>query len=109
VIGAYGLLAVAVVAEVSATLALREVARSSSWPLWVLVVVGYGLSFALLWLVLRRLPVGPTYAIWAGVGTAGAVIGGIVFFSERLGAVAIVGILVIVIGVAILEVGRAHG
>lgn len=44
----------------------------------VIVVVGYAISFYLLTLVLRSLPVGITYAIWAGMGIfLIAVIGGL--------------------------------
>ena len=70
------LLAIAIASEVAATISLRY-ADGFSRPLpSTIVVLGYALSFWLLSLVLRDIPVGTTYAIWAGAGTAAiAVIG----------------------------------
>ena len=34
------------------------------------MVAGYGISFWMLALVLKELPIGLTYAVWAAVGTA---------------------------------------
>ena len=46
------------------------------------MVAGYGLSFWMLALVLRDLPIGLTYAVWAAVGTALIAAIGIVAFGE---------------------------
>lgn len=64
------------------------------WPTLGFVVSG-GLSFYLLSVAMRSLPVGTAYAIWTGIGTAGAVVLGILFFKEsgdllRIGAVALI-------------------
>ena len=62
------LLGVAIICEVSATLALK-LADGFSRPAPLLVVaIGYGASLLLLSTVLRHLPVGIVYAIWAGCG-----------------------------------------
>ena len=61
-------LVLAIVAEVIATSALKA-SLGFTRPLpSIIVVVGYGLAFYLLSLVLRTLPVGVAYAIWAGLG-----------------------------------------
>ena len=39
-------------------------------------------SFALLTLGLRRLEVGPAYAVWTGIGAAGTVIYGMLYLDE---------------------------
>ena len=46
------------------------------------MVAGYGLSFWMLALVLRDMPIGLTYAVWAAVGTALIAAIGIVAFGE---------------------------
>jgi small multidrug resistance pump len=62
------LLSIAILTEVSATVALRF-ADGFSRPLpSAIVVVGYGISFWMLALVLQRLPVGLTYAVWSAPG-----------------------------------------
>jgi small multidrug resistance pump len=67
------------------------------------VVVGYGLSFYLLALALKQIPLGVAYAIWSGLGTAGAVVAGILLWRESLN-LAGVGILLIIAGVVLLNV-----
>ena len=70
-------LTLAIASEVIATLALKA-SEGFSRPLpAVIVVVGYGISFFLLALVLKHLSVGTTYAIWSAVGTAAIALIGI--------------------------------
>lgn len=74
---AWVLLLSAIGVEVASTAALP---RTDSFrdPLWTgLVLLGYTLSYWLLVMVIRNIPVSVAYAIWSGLGTAGiAVIGG---------------------------------
>lgn len=53
-----------------------------TWPLWLAMVIGYGLSFSFLDLALQTLPMGTAYAIWTGIGAAGGVLTGMLFFGE---------------------------
>lgn len=48
----------------------------------VLTVAAIIASLALLGLAARELPIGTAYAVWSGIGAAGALIFGIVFFGE---------------------------
>ncbi|MDZ7728891.1 MAG: multidrug efflux SMR transporter [Dehalococcoidia bacterium] len=101
------LLVAAIFAEVTGTLALRA-SEGFTKPLpAVIVVIAYAVTFLLLGLVLKWLPVGPVYAIWAGLGTALVAIAGVVLFAERLSLAGIGGIVLIVAGVAILNVTGA--
>lgn len=53
---------------------------------WALgLIVSLGASMLLLIKVTRTLPVGTSYAIWTGIGAAGTVLIGIVFFKEPAG------------------------
>ena len=97
-------LILAIVAEVVATSALKA-SLGFTRPLpSVLVVVGYAIAFYLLSLVLRTLPVGVAYAIWAGLGIVLVTLVGIVVFGEKPDLAAIVGISLIVAGVVMLQV-----
>jgi quaternary ammonium compound-resistance protein SugE len=51
------------------------------WPS-VVTLLSILLSFALLGLSLKSVPFGTAYAIWTGIGAAGAVITGIFLFGE---------------------------
>ena len=64
-----------------------------------LTLVAAGLSFWLLGLALRQLPVGTAYAVWTGIGAVGAAVLGIVFFGESLSIARILCIALIVAGI----------
>ncbi len=61
-------LAIAIVAEVMATSALRASQGFSRLVPATIVVIGYGISFYCLSMTLKTIPVGIVYAIWSGVG-----------------------------------------
>lgn len=68
------------------------------------VVFGYGLSFYALSLTLQTLPLGLTYAIWAGIGTALTAMVGMVIFKESFHLKKLLGLTLIIIGVTLLNV-----
>ena len=88
--------------EVAATAWLK--ASDGLTRLWPVVGVcgGYLISFGLMAYVIQRLPVGPVYAAWAGVGTVGAALVGYAVFGDRLHAAAWLGIALVAIGVFLL-------
>lgn len=106
---AFVLLLLAILTEVIGTLALRASDGLSKLGPAALVVVGYGVSFWLMALALKQIPVGLTYAIWSGLGTALVAIGGVVAFGETMNVMKIASLMVIVAGVAGLSAaGGAH-
>jgi quaternary ammonium compound-resistance protein SugE len=64
-----------------------------------LTIVAAVLSFWLLGLALRQLPVGTAYAVWTGIGAVGAALLGIVLLGESLSVVRIGCIALIVVGI----------
>jgi len=68
-----------------------------------ITLVAAALSFWLLGLALRQLPVGTAYAAWTGIGAVGAAILGIVFFGESLTLARIGCITLIVLGIVGLK------
>jgi quaternary ammonium compound-resistance protein SugE len=67
------------------------------WPS-VLTIAAILLSFALLGLSLKSVPFGTAYAIWTGIGAAGAAIIGIFLFGESTDLARLVCLLLIVAG-----------
>ena len=99
----YLYLAVAIIAEVAATSALKSSQEFTRlWPS-LLVVTGYALAFYMLTLSLRTLPVGIAYAIWAGLGIVLVALIGILVYRETPDWPAIVGMSMIVGGVVIIQ------
>jgi multidrug transporter EmrE-like cation transporter len=97
-------LLIAIVAEVIATSALKP-ADGFTKPLpTAIVFVGYGTAFLFLSLTLRTIPIGVTYAIWAGLGIALITAIGWLVFGERLDPFALLGIGLIVAGVLVINI-----
>ena len=76
----YLYLAVAIIAEVIATSALKASDEFSKLVPSVIVVVGYGVAFYCLSMVLKTIPVGVAYAVWSGLGIVLISIVGLVMF-----------------------------
>ena len=100
---AYLYLAVAIVAEVVATSALKASAEFTKLLPSLIVVIGYGISFYCLALVLRTIPVGITYAIWSGVGIVLVSIIGALIYQQIPDLPALVGMGLIIAGVIVIH------
>ena len=97
------ILLLAIVSEVVGTVALKASEGFARLGPTLLVVVGYVLTFYFLGLALKQVPLGVAYAIWSGLGTAGAVLAGLLLWRESLSPAGVVGIALIVAGVLILN------
>jgi len=97
------ILLLAIVSEVVGTVALKASEGFARLGPTLLVVVGYVLTFYFLGLALKQIPLGVAYAIWSGLGTAGAVLAGVLLWRESLSPAGVVWIALIVAGVLILN------
>jgi small multidrug resistance pump len=106
---AYVLLAFAILSEVAGTTSLKfSTGFTRLWPS-LGTIAGYGLSFYLLSLVLKSVPVGTAYAIWSAVGTALIATIGILFLGESATLQRLFGIALVIVGVVILNLADARG
>jgi small multidrug resistance pump len=99
----YLYLAIAIVAEVIGTSALKATEGFTRPLPSLVVVIGYGTAFYFLSLTLKVIPVGIAYAIWSGVGVALITLIGWVLFKQRLDAPALAGLALIVAGVVVIH------
>lgn len=99
----YLYLAMAIVAEVVATSALKASSEFTKLYPSLVVVVGYGISFYLMAMVLRTMPIGITYAIWSGVGIVLVAIVGAFVYKQVPDAPAVLGMALIVSGVGVIH------
>ena len=99
----YTVLALAIVAEVIATSALQASAGFTRlWPS-VLVVLGYGVAFYCLSITLKTVPMGVAYALWSGLGIVLITASGWVLYRQRVDTAALLGMALIVAGVAVIQ------
>lgn len=73
----------------------------------VLTIVGTMISFFLLSMAMKTLPLGSSYAIWTGIGALGAFIVGIALFHEALTLPRAIFFLLILIGIIGLKATAA--
>ena len=102
-------LAGAILAEVTGTIALRFSEGFSRLVPSVVVVLGYGAAFvALSEALVRGMPVGVAYGVWAALGVTLVALIGAAFLGESLTWIQVGGIGLVIAGVLALELGRAH-
>jgi small multidrug resistance pump len=97
-------LGAAILFETIGTTALQASQQFSRLGPSILVVVAYAVSFYLLALVLKYIPVGVAYAVWSGLGICFIAAIGYFVFGQRLDAPAIIGITMIIAGIVVINV-----
>ena len=93
----------AVLSEVIATTSLKFSEGFTKIIPSIVVVVGYGLSFYLLSLTLKVMPIGIAYAFWSGIGIILTVVLGRVIWNESLDWARVTGIVLIIVGILIIN------
>lgn len=101
---AYVFLTVAIVLEVIATSALQASAQFTRIGPTVLLIACYGGAFYCLSQALLVMPVGIAYALWSALGIVLISIVSFFVFSQRLDAPAMIGIALIIAGVAVINI-----
>lgn len=102
----YLYLAIAILVEIAATSSLKASNGFTNIGFTVISLLGYAISFYSLSIALRIIPVGIAYAIWSGIGTVGICLIGWIIYQQKLSIISMTGILCIVIGVLILNLGQ---
>lgn len=93
----------AVLSEVIATTSLKFSEGFTRLVPSIVVVVGYGLSFYLLSITLKVMPIGIAYAFWSGVGIILTVIAGKVIWNESLDWARVTGVILIIVGILVIN------
>lgn len=94
----------AIAVEIFATAALKS-AVSAPALLALLPLLLIGVSFALLSIALRVIPMAVAYAVWEGLGIAGIALIGHLLFGEHLTATRLLALGAIILGIVLLERG----
>ncbi|MCL4675523.1 MAG: QacE family quaternary ammonium compound efflux SMR transporter [Pararhodobacter sp.] len=101
------ILAAAILFETIGTTALKASDGFTRLGPSVVSIATYMVSFWLLALVLRTIPVGIAYAIWSGLGICLISIIGYFAFNQRLDTPAMIGLGMIVAGIAVINLFSA--
>ncbi|GAB4285722.1 MAG: SMR family transporter [Roseovarius sp.] len=76
------------------------------WPT-LGVVTGFGTAFYLFTIVLKYMPLGITYAIWSGLGICLTALLGWLIFRQPVDLAAILGMALIIAGIAVINLFSA--
>jgi small multidrug resistance pump len=98
----YFYLFIAIVGEVIATTYLKSTNNFTEFLPTTYVVIGYGTAFYFMMLAMKTIPIAITYSIWAGIGISAITILGALKYKEIPDMLAILGLLLIILGVIIL-------
>jgi small multidrug resistance pump len=105
----YVFLLAAIALEVLGTSLLKATEGFTRVLPTVVCLGAYAAAFAALaWAIKHDLPVGVAYAVWSGLGTAAIVAIGVVFRHEPINLQKVAGVLLVIGGVTVLNLGGAH-
>ncbi len=97
------MLLLAILSEVIATTSLKFSEGFTKLVPSLLVAAGYGLSFYLLSISLKEIPLGIAYALWSGIGIVLAMSAGMLFWREPLDWARVTGTILIIAGIVVIN------
>jgi len=97
-------LAIAIVAEVIATTALKASDGFRHTTPSVITAIGYGIAFWCMSQAMRTVPVGIVYALWSGVGIVLITAIAWVLYRQQIDTAGLIGIGLILAGVVVIQV-----
>ena len=100
---AWILLGLAGLAEIGWVIALKYSEGFTKPVASIVTVVSLAVSMVLLGWAVKTLPIGTAYAVWTGIGAAGAAVAGLYLFGESANAMRLLCIVLIIAGVAGLK------
>jgi len=89
--------------EIAGTVGLKLYSQQKTLKSGLLYVGGFAASFAFLYTSFNYLQLSISYAVWIGIGTAGAVLLNMILFGESKSIGRIVSVILIIIGVVGLK------
>ena len=106
---AYFFLIIAVLFEGLGTTSLQACQQFTRLVPSLGVIIGFGLSFYCLMIVLQYLPLGITYALWSGIGICLTAFLGWLVFRQGLDAPALLGMALIIAGIVVINLYSKTG
>lgn len=93
----------AAVSEMVGVVGLKMFSQTKTWRNGIIYGTGFASSFVFLYIAFKYLQVSIAYAVWIGVGTAGAVLINMVLFGESRSIGRIISVGLIIVGVVGLK------
>lgn len=100
---AWLLLGVAIAGEIAAAIALRFSDGFTKQIPTLLALAAFGTAFYTVSVAMKTLPVSIAYPVWAGAGTAGVALIGVLALREPASIQKVVGVMLVVGGIVLLN------
>lgn len=100
----YLYLAIAIIAEVIATSALKASNGFSVLTPSIVTIIGYSIALFFLSLTMKTIPMGIAYAIWSGAGIILISTVGLIVYKQSLDLPALIGLSFMILGIVIINV-----
>src|SRR5271169_1869888 len=94
--------------EICFTIALKYSQGFARLVPSIITVIFIVLSFFSVAQSMKLIPIGTAYAVWAGIGAAGTVICGIIFFGDSYHVIRLISLFLIVLGIIGLKVAHCE-
>lgn len=91
-------LVIASLGEIFGVISINLYLQRKSFAWLAAIIASFSFGFFFLSLAMKEIPLGTAYAVWTGLGAAGAVLMGILFFKESAGWKRILFLLLIIGG-----------
>lgn len=92
--------------EICFTIALKFSQGFTKLVPSIITVIFIVLSFFSVSQAMKAIPIGTAYAVWAGIGAAGTVVCGILFFGDSYHIIRLLSIFLIIIGIIGLKLAH---
>lgn len=97
-------LVIASFGEIFGVASINLYIQKKTWLRLLLIVATFSFGFVFLRLAMNGIPLGTAYAVWTGLGAAGAVLMGIIFFRESADWKRLIFLLFIITGAVGLKI-----
>ena len=94
--------------EICFTISLKYSQGFSKLVPSIITVIFIILSFFSVSQSMKEIPIGTAYAVWAGIGAAGTVVTGIIFFGDSYHIIRLISIVLIIIGIVGLKLAHCE-
>lgn len=100
-------LLIAGILEIGWPVGLKMAQQPSTRWLGIVIAIGFMASSGFfLWLAQKQIPIGTAYAVWTGIGAAGAFTVGVLFYNDPTSLLRFLGVALIVAGVVTLKLAH---
>lgn len=89
--------------EVVGVMGITQVNQKPSVRSYLVLFIGFTLSFILLSIAMKEIAMGTAYAVWTGIGTVGSAVVGMLYYGEPKHKLRILCIALVIASVAGLK------